>query len=99
MDLSPYCKGGSVIPVNLDKLKGEERIYDPRRSEIQILGIMSRDVWIYAHVGWRLIVLENTCHVNLCIVAVWRGTRLLSRTLAAARIQRFILVKGFYTDS
>ena len=60
MDLSPYCKGGSVIPVNLDKLKSVERIYDPRRFGIQILGIRFQDLWVLADVGWRLIVLENT---------------------------------------
>ena len=42
MDLLPYCKGGSMIPVDLSA-NCEGWIYDPNGSGIQILGIRSRD--------------------------------------------------------
>ena len=42
MDLLPYCKGGSMIPVDLSA-NCESWIYDRNGSGIQILGIRSRD--------------------------------------------------------
>ena len=42
MDLSPYCEGGSMIPLNL-LANCEGWIYDPNKSGILILEIRSQD--------------------------------------------------------
>ena len=59
MDPLPYCKSGSMVPVDLSA-NCEGWIYDPNGSGIQILGIRSRDPFSGSTdmPGWENVGLE-----------------------------------------